>query len=90
MKIINFTYTKANGNTSERVILPTVYPSKIYEGIDMSELTDEEIGQFVGEYNKAYDTFLAAVENLKADFDLRQSYRRFIPENMSDIEVDAI
>lgn len=90
MKILTFKYDKGEGDVTERVLMPLIQPNKMYEGLDLSELSEEEVGEFVGRYNNMYDYFLSKIENLKEEFDVVHSYRRFNPDKMKDIEIDVL
>jgi hypothetical protein len=90
MQILTFKYEKDDGTVTDRVFMPLIKPNKMYEGFDLSELTDEEIGEFVGRYNHIYDYFLSKIDNLKEEFDVKHSYRRFNPDKMKELEIDAI
>ncbi len=85
MKTLSFKYTKADNTVSNRVLIVTVSPSSMYEGIDISELEPPEMAMFEQDMDAAYNSYLAAVSTLKAAYDLNFSYRRFDPKKMTDV-----
>ncbi len=90
MKTISFTYTKASGSVSDRVLLVLKSPEKMYEGIDLSDISPVEQGLFMEAYEALQAKYIAAIEGIKNDFDLTHSYRRFDPAKMTNIEVEVI
>lgn len=90
MKTISFTYTKAKGTTSDRVLAVLKSPDTMYEGIDISELSELQQGEFISELQSLHDKYLTALEGLKSDFDLTHSYRRFDPTKMTNVVVEVI
>jgi len=90
MKFLEFTYTKADGTTSKRAVIELVAPSKHLEGIDVTSLSESDFADFCREFAalKA-DQHNQTMEKL-AQFDLRHNYRKFIPEQMSDITQDYV
>lgn len=90
MKTLSFTYVKPNGVTSQRVLSVLKHPNTMYEGIDISELSFEQQGQFVAELRNIHDKYLAAIQALKTDFDLTHNYRRFDPLRMSDVASETL
>lgn len=90
MNILTFNYTKANGSTSDRVLAVMTKPNTMYEGIDISELSMESQALFAEQVNSAYVTYLAALEAVKASFDVSQNYRRFDPKKMQAVVSEEI
>lgn len=90
MKILNFTYTKADGSTSNRTVMPITTPSEGFFGIDLSEVEDEDLVSFVLAYERLYKEFQEKVDALLVSSDLKYNYRLFLQGNMSDIEHDEI
>ena len=90
MKIINFNYTKSDGTQSDRVLAVLVKPNTMFEGIDISELDMEAQGAFAEEFNRIEETFLAALEAVKASFDVNHNYRRFDPKKMQAVVIEII
>jgi hypothetical protein len=90
MKFLEFTYTKTDGSTSKRAVIELVTPTKHIEGIDVTSLSESDFADFCREFSalKA-DQHNQTMEKL-AQFDLKHNYRRFIPENMSDVTSDYV
>lgn len=88
MKIKEFTYTKPNGDVSQRTVVELVSPTEHIEGIDVSELDMDQYADFV----KRLRDLEAQVYNqrmaLYADFDLSQNYRRFVPQRMTNVTTE--
>lgn len=90
MKILNFTYTKTDGSTSNRTLMPITSPSDGYFGVDITELDDETLVSFVLAYERLYKEFDAKTKELLAANDLTHNYRYFLENNMSGIEHDEV
>jgi hypothetical protein len=52
MKLMQFMYTKSNGDTSERALVVTQEPTQLVSGIDVSELPEVEFEQFTREMSE--------------------------------------
>lgn len=85
MQVLTFTYEKASGKVSDRVLMVLVKPSDKYAGIDMSDIDPVEAGKFVAKYNELHDEFLANVKALQNQFDLKHNYRQFDVDKMTNI-----
>lgn len=85
MKIKEFTYTKANGDRSRRTLIELVSPCDSYEGVDVSELSDDDFAEFVKQLNDLESMISEMRNNLYARFDLKHNYRRFSPQRMTDV-----
>lgn len=90
MNLITFQYTKADGSTSLRVLSPVVTPGRMYEGTDLSELSDEDQVLYVQALGKLQDEFYSKIHALQNEFDLNNRYRRFDPSKMSAIVKEAV
>ncbi len=90
MKLANFKYIKANGSKSERTLAVTMEPCKFVEGIDITELSHDELAEFVNEYSHIVDVFKTHQQQIIDKFDINHRYRRFIPEQMSDVEIENV
>lgn len=90
MNILTFNYTKDNGKQSDRVLAVMVKPNTMYEGIDISELDMHTQGEFAEEINHIQETYLAALEAVKASFDVKHNYRRFDPKKMQAVVAEVI
>lgn len=90
MKFLEFIYTKTDGSQSKRAVIELVTPTQFVEGIDVSELDQDSFADFCREFAalKA-DQHNQTMEKL-AQYDLRHNYRRFIPEQMSDVTHDYV
>lgn len=88
MKTITFDYTKKDGSTSERTLAVMVEPKEAvdkYAGIDLSGISPEEGAEFVSLATQLYDAYLARLQTLQNDFDLKHSYRQFLASGMRNI-----
>jgi len=90
MKLVEFKYTKTDGKVSERAVLELVTPAKHMEGIDVSQMPVEEYADFVVEFAQLKTAQHEATMKLLADYDLKTNYRRFSPDQMSDVKVENI
>ena len=90
MKLVEFKYTKADGSVSDRAVLELVTPAKHMEGIDVSQMPTDEYADFVVEFAQLKNAQHEATMKLLADFDLKTNYRRFLPDQMSDVKVEHI
>ena len=90
MKLIDFKYTKNTGETSNRTLAVTGEPNKFFEGIDISALSTDEFAEFVNESSVLLDQFKQKQMNLLADFDLKHNFRRFTPDNMTDVTTEYV
>ena len=90
MKILNFTYTKESGQTSNRVYMPVSTPNENYFGVDLTELDDEQVVAFALEYEVALKTFKDTTTSILAKHDLTHNYRYFNPNNMTNVETDEV
>lgn len=85
MKLITFTYTKANGEVSERTLLACVQPGNKFAGIDLSDISPEDASSFSYAYQALHDDFLLKLDALKEKYDLKHNYRQFIEGRMSNV-----
>ena len=90
MKLVEFSYTKANGDTSQRAVLEVLQPSKHFEGIDVSEMDSDAFAEFVSEYRNMKNAQHEATMALLQKHDLKHNYRRFLPEQMTVITTEHI
>lgn len=86
MKTITFTYTKSTGTVSKRVLAVMKSPCNMFEGIDVSDISEVEQGVFLDKLESLNIRYLRAIEGIKSEFDLTHSYRRFDPSKMTDIK----
>jgi hypothetical protein len=90
MKLVEFTYTKVDGSVSDRAVLELVTPAKHMEGIDVSKMPVEDYAEFVVDFAQLKNAQHEATMKLLADYDLKTNYRRFLPDQMSDVKVEHI
>lgn len=90
MKIVSFTYTKTTGDKSDRVLAVTSEPSKFVEGIDISQFSHDELAEFTVQYGNLVDEFKQKQFELLKTFDLKHNFRRFYPEQMTNVEQDYV
>ncbi len=90
MKIKEFTYTKANGDVSQRTLVELVTPTDSIEGIDVSELDTETYGEFIVQLKQLEDEIYTRRMALYADFDLAHNYRKFLPARMTNVSTEFV
>ncbi len=90
MKIMEFTYTKPNGDSKKRAIMLLQEPQKFFEGIDISDLSEDEFADFVNEYSQAYDKWREMSQTIVTKHDLKHNYRRFSPEGISQAKTEHV
>lgn len=88
MKIKEFTYTKPNGDVSQRTLVELFAPNEHFEGIDVSELDMDSFADFVKQLNILEDEIYNKRMALYAQFDLNQNYRRFVPSRMTNVTTE--
>lgn len=84
MKLVEFNYTKANGDVSQRAVIELQPPSKHFEGIDVSQLDTDSFALFVQEFRQLKQAQHDAMMQLLQQHDLQHDYRRFVPERMTN------
>ena len=90
MKIKEFTYTKPNGDVSQRALVELVSPTEHVEGIDVSELDSDQYAQFILQLKQLEDELYQRRMELYADFDLSHNYRRFVPARMTNVTTEFV
>ena len=90
MKLTEFTYTKRNGDVSQRAVIVTQEPNKFLQGIDVSELDNEDLGELITKLRALEDRVQAERAVLMAEYDLTYSFRQFDPELISDQTVEWV
>ena len=88
MKIKEFTYTKPNGEVSQRTLVELVSPSEHIEGIDVSELDMDAYAEFTQKLNALERSISDQRTQLYAEFDLTHNYRRFVPSRMTNVTTE--
>jgi hypothetical protein len=90
MKLVEFTYTKDAGEVSKRAVIEIVTPGKFIEGWDITNLDEEDAAVFMQQMSEIRRIQHEQTMNLISEFDLKHNYRRFKPENMSDVKVEYV
>ena len=90
MKIKEFTYTKPNGNVSQRTLVELVTPTEHIEGIDVSELPEVEFEAFTREMRELKNRQHEETMQLVAKHDLKHNYRQFTPSKMTNVIAELI
>lgn len=90
MKIITFTYTKADGKQSDRVLAVSAEPTKLFAGTDISSLNDEDQVSYANEMQLAKDVYLEATKKINDAYDLNFNFRQFKPELMANVVEEDI
>lgn len=90
MKLKEFTYKDRNGKITNRTVLVVQEPSEKMSAIDVSDQTDETIVNFALAYETARKTFLAQVQTLEKEFDLKHRFRQFFPDEMNNVVAEEL
>ena len=90
MKIKEFTYTKPNGEVSQRTLVELVTPTDSIEGIDVSGLDMESYAEFITELKVLEDEIYNRRMALYANFDLGHNYRKFLPSRMTNVTTEFV
>lgn len=90
MNLITFTYTKADGKSSDRVISPIVVPGRFYEGIDISELDEVQQAEYVMAIDVAKAAFAAECAKIQYQYDVKTMYRRFDASRMTAVVFEEL
>ncbi len=90
MKIMEFQYTKSNGEVSNRTVAVLLEPCKFVEGIDVSDMDNDEFAEFTAEYTNLYEKWKQDQLAIFNKFDRKHNYRRFSPENMKDVTLEYV
>ena len=88
MKIKEFTYTKPNGEVSQRTLVELVTPTEHIEGIDVSDLDMDSYAEFTKKLNALEHLITEQRMALYAEFDLSHNYRRFVPSRMTNVTTE--
>lgn len=79
--MIKFTYTKDNGDVSERVAIVLAKPSQNYLVLDISSVPPSELA-YISEQLEAYEL---AKKNMLKSFGLDKYVKSFKPAGMSNV-----
>ena len=85
MNILTFTYTKSPDSVSERVLVVSAEPNKMYKGTDISSLSQERQAEYIRQVSAAKEEYLEYIKGLNNDFDLNFNFRQFDPAKMTNI-----
>jgi hypothetical protein len=90
VKLLDFDYIKKTGESSTRTLAVVQEPQRFIEGIDVTELDHESFAEFVNQYSKLLDEYKYLQAELINKYDLKHNYRRFTPENMTNVVVEYV
>lgn len=90
MKIKEFTYTKPNGDVSQRTLVELVTPTEHIEGVDVSTLNMDDYADFIGQLKLLEDEIYNRRMQLYAVYDLTNNYRRFVPSRMTNVTTEFV
>lgn len=90
MNILTFTYTKSPDSVSERVLVVSAEPNKMYKGTDISSLSQERQAEYIRQVSAAKEEYLEYIKGLNDDFDLNFNFRQFDPAKMTNIVREEI
>ena len=90
MKLTEFTYTKRNGDVSQRAVLVSQEPNKFLQGIDVSELDNDRLAEIIQAMREQLDKHQAERIDLLEKFDLKHNFRQFDPQLISDQTVEWV
>lgn len=90
MKLAKFDYTDLKGKTKARDVLVVSMPSNKLNAIDLAELSEEDKALFAVAYSKLMEEHVAKIEALKAEFDLKHSFRQFLESGITNLEVESV
>ena len=88
MKIKEFTYTKPNGEVSQRTLVELVSPTEHIEGIDVSDLDMDSYAEFTKKLNALENLISEQRMALYAEYDLSHNYRRIVPSRMTNVTTE--
>jgi predicted transcriptional regulator YdeE len=90
MKLMQFMYTKTNGDKSDRAIVVTQEPTHLIAGFDVSELPEIEFEVFTREMRELKNRQHEEMLELVAKHDLKHNYRQFTPSKMTNVTTELI
>lgn len=90
MKLVEFMYTKADGTSSKRAVIEVSQPSQHFEGVDITQMPEDEFAEFSTEYRDLLEQQYNAKIAIMQKYDLKHNYRRFVPQKMTDVTTDHI
>lgn len=90
MQLNSFTYTKADGTSSKRVLATMHSPTKFYAGTDITELSTEDQAIYLERMEWLHSQYVEAITKLNNDFDLNHRYRQFDASKITDLKTETI
>ncbi len=90
MKLMQFIYSKATGDITNRAIIVTNEPTQLISGIDISELPEAEFEVFTREMRELKNRQHEEMMQLVAKHDLKHNYRQFTPSKMTSVITELI
>lgn len=90
MKLIEFDYTKPSGEVSKRVIIELAKPTKHISGYDISEMDADTMLQAGARLNEIQLRHAEEMAAFAKEFDIKNNYRMFDPERMTNITSEYI
>jgi hypothetical protein len=85
MQTLTFTYTKADGSSSERTLFAMVTPGNKYAGIDMTMMEPNEAAGFAQEAEALRLEYIMKLTSLQEKYDVKHNYRQFLESGVSKI-----
>jgi hypothetical protein len=86
MKFAKFKYTDAKGKITNRRVLVVQEPSDKLQAFDVAELSEIEVAEFAEAYETAKQAFIAQIEVLKQEYDLKYNFRQFFANKIENLE----
>lgn len=90
MKLITFTYTKADGKVSEREVIEISQPSTLLSGLDVTEMYSGDFAEFANDYKELLDEQNRQRMELMQVYALKHAFRQFKPEGMTNVVVQHV
>lgn len=90
MKLTTFTYKDQKGRVTNRQVLVLQEPSDKMSAIDVTESDDETVVSFALAYEASRKAFLAEVEALQNQYDLKHRFRQFFTDSMQDVSTEVL
>ncbi len=86
MKFAKFKYTDTKGKITNRQVLVVQEPSDKLLALDVADLSEQEVAEFADKYEAAKQAFVAEIEALKQQYDLKHSLRQFFVNKIENLE----
>ncbi len=87
---MEFVYTKNTGESKPRTLVVLQEPQKFFEGIDVTDMPEDEFAEFVNAYGKALDDWKQQSLAILQQFERNHSYRRFSPGGVSEATLQHV